>query len=168
MNMGKRGPVPKPSALRRLEGKPTNPNEPKPKVTRNAKPPAWMDEIGKHEWRRVVRELEKIGMLTKLDVSALETYCHSYSCFVRCAEVINQHGMTMKSKNGYPITLPHVNIQISMANAIKSFCQEFGLTPSSRSRMSLPSGKGNEEIDEMERLLAQTQPDLRVVDGGRR
>lgn len=170
--MGRRGPPPKPTILKKLAGnpgkRPLNENEPKPIAAGRISPPAWMDDLARKEWRRVVPELKRMGLLTKVDLAALEVYCDAVSTFIKAAEVVNAKGFIFKTSTGYMAQLPHVNIKNQAANVIRAFCQEFGLTPSSRSKIQLPNDDGEEE-DPMEKLLASAamKPDLRVIDGGK-
>jgi len=81
--MGRRGPPPKPTALKLFAGtfrKDRAPKrEPKPAQTKGfPKPPSFLGQIAKQEWRRVVPELHKLGILTKVDRAALAAYCESY------------------------------------------------------------------------------------------
>ena len=75
--MGKRGPKPKPSALRVFEGnpghKPISKNEPKPKG--KSKAPRWLNDGAKKVWVEVAPKLEAIGLLTDVDARAFANYC---------------------------------------------------------------------------------------------
>jgi P27 family predicted phage terminase small subunit len=94
-----RGRPPKPTALKVLNGnpgkRPLNKFEPKPKPIL-PKCPAWLDPAAKKEWRRVVPELERIGMLTCVDGAALGGYCQSYGRWVAAEQFIQKHGMVLK------------------------------------------------------------------------
>jgi P27 family predicted phage terminase small subunit len=78
--MGRRGPPRKPTKLKILQGTyradraPANEPMPKPKVP---SAPAWMGRDAKREWRRVVKELAAVGLLSELDRTALAAYCQA-------------------------------------------------------------------------------------------
>lgn len=124
-------PKPKPSAYKNLCGNPgkraINHSEPMPT---NGAPvcPDWMPEDGRHEWDRIVPELDRLGMLTKIDGAVLEGHCATYSEFVRGV------------KSGEPL-------KATLLGQMRIFCAELGLTPSSRSRLSAPQKGDNAEID---------------------
>ena len=139
--MGIRGPVPTPTALKVLRGnpgkRPLNKHEPKPRK-KIPKCPEWMDEVAKTEWFRIVPELKKMGLLTSIDGAALEAYCAAYSRFVKAEQFIAKHGTVFKTPSGYIQQVPQVSIANNSMKVMRAFIQEFGLTPSSRARMTLP------------------------------
>jgi len=148
-----RGRKPKPVELRVLQGNPghrpipTNTPKPKPK----APPcPAFLDDVAKTEWKRAGRELERLGLLTGLDMVAFAAYCQLYSRWKACEDIIREKGITdtisRLDKEGNEVTLfdqtrPEVVIARQSLQLIKVYCAEFGLTPSSRARITLPGAK---------------------------
>ena len=133
--------------------RPLNESEPKPKPT-VPKCPAWLGPIAKKEWKRVVPELERLGLLTCVDGAALEGYCESYGKWVEMTQFLKKfekQGYMFKTPSGYMQQLPQVSMAQRYLAAVKSFCTEFGLTPSSRARMTLP-GQADED-DPMEEFL---------------
>lgn len=149
--MGARGPAPQPTALKLLRGNPghqkLNRQEPKPRPVA-PKCPDWLDLIGKREWRRIVPELDRLGLLTTVDMAALASYCTLYSTIVQCERVIQAEGFTaLVGEKGYLQQRPEVAIRQKAILAIKAFCAEFGLTPSSRGRMTVPEKDDDEGAD---------------------
>lgn len=152
--MGRRGPKPKPTHLRVLEGNPSkrplNTNEPKPAPIA-PQCPDWLDDEAKAEWNRVEPELERLGLLTVVDGTALAGYCQTYARWRQAEEILQKHGLTMEimTKGGgtYLQQRPEVAIAQKSLQLIKAFCAEFGLTPSARSRMTLPGQKAEDEMD---------------------
>lgn len=173
--MGRRGPPPKPTKIKALEGnpgkRPLNENEPQCFEPAPKTPPKWLDEIAKREYKRARTLLDSMGLLTACDKAALEAYCDAYSTMVRAAEVVNQKGFvySMKTNNGqtYLQQLPHVSIKNQAMELVKKFCQEFGMTPSSRSRLQIKKD-APDEVDPMETLLAGGTPDFKVIEGGKK
>lgn len=147
--MSKPGTKPKPTKLKMLEGNPgkrqINMNEPNPKpLVSNC--PDWLSDVAKKEWKRVVPELERLGLLTCVDGVALEGYCQSYARWVEAEQFMMKHGTTFKTPNGYIQQVPQVAIAQKYLNMVKAFCAEFGLTPSSRSRLTIENKK--DDIDD--------------------
>ncbi len=153
--MGRRGPAPQPTALRILNGNPGKralpTDEPKPDSSEPFMP-AWLDADAREEWRRIVPILLKMGVLTVADGAALATYCEAYSTMGHALGVISEEGTSFTSpKTGVEHLRPEVQIVQQCRVAIKAFCQEFGMTPSSRSRMVMASD--DKPKDGMESLL---------------
>ena len=115
-------------------------------------PTDWLDDIAKKEWRRVAPELVKVKLLTIADITALEAYCKAYSRWREAEKQMDTVKNTVfKTPNKYVQQLPQVAIAQKYLSICKSFMTEFGLTPSSRSRMLLPGEKDSDS--EMENLL---------------
>ncbi len=155
--MAQRGRKPKPTALKVLEGNPgkreLNTNEPKPKQ-KAPRCPAWLEEEAKKEWKRMAKQLEKLGILTEVDMAAFAGYCQAYARWKEAEEFISQHGTIVKTPSGYWQQVPQVSIAQTYLKIMNRFCEQFGLTPSARSRIVAGSGK-EEQMDEMEFLLAE-------------
>ena len=153
--MAQRGRKPKPTAIKELEGNPgkreLNQNEPKPK--KNApKCPAWLDAEAKKEWKRVSKQLEEIGVLTEVDMAAFAGYCEAYSRWKDAEEFISKHGTIFKTPSGYWQQVPHVSIAQTYLKIVIKFCEQFGMTPSSRSRI-VAEKNGADTDDPMEMML---------------
>lgn len=93
-----RGRKPKPTAQKELEGnpgkRPLNKNEPKfaPKAPGC---PTWLTLEAKAEWRRLVAELDAIGMLTKVDRAAMATFCQQWAIYKDAIELVKRDGMVL-------------------------------------------------------------------------
>lgn len=153
--MAQRGRKPKPTALKVLEGnpggRPLNTNEPKP-VKKAPRCPAWIEEEAKKEWKRMGKILEQIGLLTEMDMTAFAGYCQAYARWKEAEEFITQHGTIIRTPNGYLQQVPQVSIAQTNLKIILKFCEQFGLTPSARSRI-VASETFSDLADEMEQLL---------------
>lgn len=148
------GRKPKPIALKLIEGnpgkRPLNTNEPKPPPEKPACP-RWLLPEAKKEWARVTPILHKLGLATKIDRTALAGYCQAYARWREAEEFVTKHGsvLPVKDENGnlkYLQQVPQVGIAHKNLLIVKALCAEFGLTPSARSRISLP---GREEDDDL-------------------
>lgn len=152
--MGERGPAPKPTALRVLEGNPSHrplpKNEPKPELG-VPECPSWLPEDAQAEWHRVAPELSKLGLLAKIDGSALAAYCAAYARWKLAEETLKVAGLTFNTQAGYVAQHPCVGMANKALAEMLRFGREFGLTPSSRGRMALPGEA--ERHDPMEALL---------------
>jgi len=166
-------PMPKkPTALHILHGNPSKikdlgKNEPKPAPIAPKCPP-FLSKDAKKEWKRVAPQLEKLGLLTQIDMVALAGYCQSYARWKEAEEFLNDFGTTYTlwernddgsiktDVHGKPIMryiqqFPQVSIANKAMQQIRAFCAEFGMTPSSRGRIQVPGMEDRE--DEMEQML---------------
>ena len=152
--MATRGRKPKPTALKLLEGNPgkrvLNMNEPKPAGIPIC--PDWLEDEAKAEWERTGKILEEMGMLTETDMVAFAGYCQAYARWREAEEFLSQHGSIVRTPNGYLQQVPQVSIAQTNLKIVLKFCEQFGLTPSSRSRITANDSKA-ETNDEMEKLL---------------
>lgn len=139
--MGKRGPAPLPTNVKLLRGTfrfdrgPQNEPRPEPVVPTC---PTWLDREAKREWRRIVGELEAIGLITKIDRAALAAYCQAYAEWWEMEREIKLHGRTQVTENGYVAQRPEVGIRNKALERMRQFLREFGMTPSSRTRIEAP------------------------------
>jgi len=77
-------------------------------------------------------------MITKLDRAALATYCGAYALWAEATEAIQKFGAMVKSPTGYPMQSPYISIANRQAEIMMRIASEFGFTPASRSRISVP------------------------------
>lgn len=147
-------PYPKPTVLKILEGnpgkRPLNKNEPRP-IPIAPKCPWWLkkDKIAYNEWKRVSGELERLGLLTCIDGTALAAYCKCYARWRRAEDKLDKEGQVVRFRTGYKAQSPYVNIAEKYLKLMKDFMIQFGLTPSARGRMSLPSESEEDPLEEL-------------------
>ena len=153
--MASRGRKPIPTAIKELEGnpggRPLNKREPKP-VKKAPRCPAWLEDEAKKEWKRMSKVLESMGLLTEMDMAAFAGYCQAYARWKEAEEFLTQHGSMVRTPNGYLQQVPQVSIAQTNMKIMLKFCEQFGLTPSSRSRI-VAGADGTGTEDEMEQLL---------------
>ena len=154
--MAARGRKPKPTALKVLEGnpgkRPLNDHEPIPPKG-ELKCPSWLLPEAKKEWKRLASSLEAMGVLTMADLTAFAGYCQAYARWKEAEEFITQHGTIVKTPSGYWQQVPQVSIAQTYLKIMNKFAEQFGLTPSSRSRIIASDGGPADAADEMENLL---------------
>jgi P27 family predicted phage terminase small subunit len=154
-----RGRRPKPTRLKVLTGNPgkraLNPNEPRPEPE-IPECPVELGPVAKREWDRLVGELSALRILTQLDRAALAAYCGAYALWAEATEQIQKHGTLVKSPSGYPIQSPYVAIANRQSEITMRIASEFGLTPASRSRVSISR---NEEPTLFDRMAGSSGQD---------
>jgi len=136
-----RGRKPTPTRLKLLlgnpGGRPLNALEPRPAAAVPARPPHLAGEAAA-EWDRITRELAALGLVTEVDRAALAAYCTCWARWVKAEETISRSGEVLKGENGV-----YQNPWLAIANRclelLHKFGAEFGLTPSSRTRVRAPA-----------------------------
>jgi len=138
--MATRGTKPKPTAIKILEGNPgkrkLNKNEPQPTV-KAPQCPDWLEPEAKAEWERRSKQLLVLGILTEVDEIAFAGYCQAYARWREAEEFISKHGSIVKTPSGYWQQVPQVAISNKSLLVVIRFCEQFGMTPSSRSRLAV-------------------------------
>jgi len=144
--VGKRGPPPKPSALRLLDGgnrgrRPLPLNEPQPPqpVEVPACPP-YVTGYARGEWERVIGDLCATGVYANVDQTMLAAYCMTYGRWRLAEDVASRlaaqdsasHGMLLKTQSGNVVQNPAVGIANVARRDMLRLAAEFGLTPSAR------------------------------------
>lgn len=102
--------------------------------------PAWLDLDAKRAWRRIIRHLEFMRILSPADRHALARYCQLWSRWKKAELFLQKYGETypLKGENGEIkcfMPWPQVAIAGKLAQALTRLEQEFGLTPSARTRI---------------------------------
>jgi P27 family predicted phage terminase small subunit len=150
-----RGRKPKPTYLKVLDGnpgkRPLNDREPVP--TQGVPPrPEWLDEEARTEWERIVPELAAMGLMARADRAALAAYCTAWSRWVAAEAQVRKYGTIVKSpEKGFPMKSPYLCVADQALETMRKLMVEFGLTPSSRSRIRVADGAPAD--DELDRFL---------------
>jgi P27 family predicted phage terminase small subunit len=136
----KPGPPPIPTKIKLLRGNPgkraLNTKEPKPRSAIPSCPPH-LNAVARKEWRRAIRELATLGLISNLDRAALAIYCEAYARWVDASDHIRKFGVIVKSPGGYPMQSPYLAILNKAIEQMRAFIVEFGMTPSARSRVTV-------------------------------
>jgi P27 family predicted phage terminase small subunit len=169
-----RGRKPKPVAFRLLNGNPSGRPIPDGGRIASALPscPPHLDAEAKKEWKRVLKELRNLGLLSRVDRAALAAYCQLWSRVVKLEGIVQRTGEVLSDKvvkrhygrkdsNGVAEEIvnertkfyrsPYAIELQACYERMHSFLSEFGLTPSSRARLGIR--EHTEEDDELERFL---------------
>jgi P27 family predicted phage terminase small subunit len=161
--MGARGPAPKPTAVRVLEGNmgrlPLNSREPKP-MAGEPEMPKHLDREARKEWKRLVPILLGMRVLTEADGIALSILCQAYSTLIQAQHVMlkqtaaAESALLMKTPSGYMQQSPLLGIINTQMDLINRQLREFGLTPASRTRIVASADPSVGGIDDsLERKL---------------
>ena len=135
------GRKPKPTALNELAGNPgkraLNKDEPRPPALRVLPAlPEHLGELARRKWEELSSQLYSIGVLTEIDLDALERYCMVYQRWREAEEnVVKKGGPILQTAAGNVIQNPYLSIANRCIEQLDKLAAEFGLTPSSRTRV---------------------------------
>lgn len=150
--MTKRGPKPKPTAIRMLDGNPSRRPLPLNEPT-CAHPPVMpatvgADSFASAEWTRI-RDACPPNLFTAMDAATLAQYCLAWSMLVRSQEEIDTRGLIIEtpivSKStgdivGYDVGVnPAARTWKAAGETMLKCVDRLGLTPTSRTRIQVPT-----------------------------
>jgi P27 family predicted phage terminase small subunit len=163
--MGKRGPAPKSTALKKIEGNlgqyPINEHEPQPEpVVEVTNAPSDLSKSGQIMYVLLTDILIRMKVFTEADEMLVKRYADTWSRWERAAKWLREHGekyqdyariteiVTEKKKKvrKYKLvptgwsTYPEVAVYQQCSAMLTKYEQELGLTPASRSRISTLAG----------------------------
>lgn len=150
--MGKRGPAPAPTAVKRLRGQRIhNPNEPVPQPGLECpQPPEGLSLLARGVWERLAPDLWRTGVLTEWDRDAFGVYCSAVANHREAQALVDERGVVVTSERG-GVKNPAMQVVRDCATTILQYGARFGLTPSDRQALRMDD---TEPEDDARRLLA--------------
>lgn len=147
--MAGRGPAPKSDNLRLLSGarQRKKAGTPEPTVLIDLEPPRWLDKEARAFWRRNVVALFDNRIITELDVPAFAIMAATWSMWRRLSDKIE----ALDSSTDLYRTLSIIRDR--QANTLRLQLMDFGMTPSTRTRVQMAPLPEPAEVDEMEAFL---------------
>jgi P27 family predicted phage terminase small subunit len=158
--MGRRGPPPKPTALRVLSGNASkrrlNREEPTP-PSGEISPPVWLEGQGLKVWEWLAPVLGDMAVLTTADPHSLGLLSDAYAEYIEHQAYLREHGRTYESRhlqmdtdgNTFERVIirprPEVGMMQDAWKRTRAGMQDFGLNPSARSRIRTADPKGEED-----------------------
>ena len=95
------------------------------------------DRFSAEEWGRVAGTLHDMGVLTVVDRAGVAAYCQAYGRWVEAEEKLRETPTLFKSPAGYIQQSPWLGIANKQLELMGRFMVELGITPASRSRVSV-------------------------------
>jgi P27 family predicted phage terminase small subunit len=139
---------PKPTSLRQLQGnpgkRPFNSLEPKPEIGA-PKMPKWLTGAARKEWRAIVQELTRTGVLARVEYATLTGYCIAWAQVQEAQKEVERIGLVIsvevQDKDGsFHVTGTRKNPACTVLDCalkqLRAFSSELGLSPSSRSKVA--------------------------------
>lgn len=120
------------------------------------------DEVAVREFLRIAGELQKVDLITNVDIGMLGLYADSYSKYVESTMCMRNQPLvieyTNKGGETNPVANPYIKVQQQYAEKMMKLSNSFGLDPASRSKIAhlQPSNKEEEE-DALKVMLESLQ-----------
>lgn len=154
--MGRRGPRPTPTPILALRGSTLSTRSRREREVKGPdgvpRCPDWLDENDRAAWKQLVPQLQAMGVLTRIDGNALARYCRLWSRWKKAEAFIAEKGemFPIRDDDGRVKCFaqwPQVGIAHRLASQLTRLEQEFGMTPSARSRIQLPERRASTTHD---------------------
>lgn len=116
-----------------------------------AQMPDWLCEVAQSEWVRLSADLFKIGLLTKADEVEFAVFCQAYAELQEAEDALVKYGRTQVTKDGFERKSPWLSIRDEAWKRIHQAAQQFGLTPSSRTKIDVQE---KSPIDDKSKYIA--------------
>lgn len=111
-------------------------------------PPTWLDREAAAEWRRVVPELHRLGLLSKVDRAVLATYCSAWSKFVAAERMVQRDGLIVLGHRDAERKHPAWQMWREAATVVATLSKEIFASPNARLRSTKPEGDGGQDEGE--------------------
>ena len=141
----RRGPSPKPTAMKIAAGNPGK--RPLPENEPEVEPalmdaPEHLSAAAKEEWARVSPKLFAARIVTELDRATLTGYCEAWGNYVAASLQVQKYGAVLLSvQSKSPYISPYLNVMTIALKHMNSFGMEMGMTPASRTKVSTAGGE---------------------------
>jgi P27 family predicted phage terminase small subunit len=152
--MGKRGPRPTPTAMKRARGTARKKSpEPEPPADAIAMP-GHLGPVAQARWRELLPMLEAVRVMTNADIEALARYCDTYEWWLAVRAKLRAEGDTYPILNDggqvkYIAQRPEVSIAHKLATQLRQLEQDFGLNPSARTSLKVEPPPPQDAADDI-------------------
>ena len=148
--MAKAGRRPKPTALKLLDGTQRGPVKQEPSLPPGIPPMPErlkVDKIAVGMWHELAGILTRMGVLTLGDGEALATLCEVHSAEQQCLLDLRAGGAVMHTDLGGVKPNPAGPLYRSLVAQKAALLSEFGLTPSSRTKLATKVEVQKDELE---------------------
>lgn len=164
--MTNRGRKPKPTAIKQLAGnpggRPLNDAEPQPQPADPGRIPYRLLPKARRFWLENAGRMSDLGLLTEIDLPAFQMMATHYAVAVQAAETIRAEGIMATDEHGLDRKHPALQVLRDNSGAFRAYAAEFGMTPSSRSRVR--SNVPEEQMSLAEALFAAVSQEADLDD----
>jgi P27 family predicted phage terminase small subunit len=111
-----------------------------------------VEPLAVEKWSELVPVLLELGTLTLADGEALATLCEVYAAAQACLLELRATGPVMKTDLGGVKPNPAGPLYRGLVSLQASLMGEFGLTPTSRTRLGAKQEKPTDEVEDFFKL----------------
>ena len=105
-------------------------------------------------------QLHALGLMATIDKAQLAIYCQAWKTWVEAQENVEKFGMIVISPNsGYQQQSPYLSIANQAMRMLQSALVEFGMSPSSRSRIHVDLEDKKDELEDILNAKPKKQGD---------
>lgn len=140
-----------PVALKIARGNPGKRKLPKPVDAPSGAPdcPAWLPLPGIEEWKRLIPLMQGMGILSKVDLGVLASYCLAWGELVIAEQCVQKEGRTITAGNGAMTRHPQCTTIAQSIQQLRSLASELGLSPTARTRLGASGEKPPDALAEL-------------------
>ena len=150
-------PARKPTALKAIQGtlrKDRQKNEPTPKPIFPHQAPDYFNEDSRNHWKLLRPLLEKMGLLTEVDLGQFVALCSAYGRGTQADRELSTAPLTVET-DGKTAKNPLIQISRDSWESYSRLSRRFGLDPASRGAIDIKPPEG--ELDPMEKFLRRIE-----------
>lgn len=153
------GPPPKPTAVKIAEGNPGGRklNRDEPILRPHFKPPSpppelrirktekgvVVNKLARQMWYRKAKELHHAGLLPVVSTETLVRYCKAWESYILAREKVEEFGEVTATSNGNLVLSAFAIAANRQHKVLLEIEGEFGMTPSSKSRITVKPARTN-------------------------
>ncbi|CCF06371.1 phage terminase small subunit P27 family [Bacillus velezensis] len=119
-------------------------NIPDKKIT----PPKFLNDVANKEFKRIVKVLKNVRVLTEADIGLLATYCMAYSKVIEIEEILEREGL-MVGEQEHPL----IKRQKNYVDQMRTIGTDFGLSPIARSKLAITRTQEKREATAAEKVF---------------
>lgn len=128
-----------PTAIKLLRGNPghqkLNAKEPKPLVDLG-KPPPELSLPAKRIWHKYGKQLRELGVMTRIDEASFAAFCQTYARWLEVNTYLRDAPLLLENAKGGLAINPALKLLDTLQTALMRVAGDFGLSPSSRSKIT--------------------------------
>lgn len=155
------GPPPKPTQALRLSGSwraKQRSKEPELAIALPQKPD-WLSEDAANRWQDLIACIAPMRVLTEADALTLAHFAEYLARWHKATAALAKYGDVLPVKDGNGTVIgfkrsPWVGLQLDYGLMIRRYAQEFGMTPSARSRLTGDNGEAQATTFSRSKALA--------------
>lgn len=132
------------------------------------KPPTWLNSKAKKVFERTTEYLKQVNVITNLDIDTLAVYCDSVAKYEeenKALKKLIKDYKKFERECKDPMTLMEKSVEVNklidklqkgqlrLADNIRKYAIEFGLTPQARAKLSIHRDEEEKEVTEEERMF---------------